>query len=118
MRDSTKCEAEMSPRNIREFSESTKCEAKLIQHNGRELSDCTKFEATMIPHHSRELRAPPNEKREDYSLTNITYSSLSLQYVHIRKSYLAALLQQWEDEIKEKNMGHMEDACRLIPTWA
>ena len=49
-----------------------------------------------------EIISPPNEKREEHSITNISQNSLSLQYVQVQNAYLSALLQRWEIEIQEQ----------------
>jgi hypothetical protein len=70
--DSTKCEIDMFPHNNKELSDTTKSEAEIIPQNTRELSDSTKCEAEMISHNIRELSNPPNEKGEEFLVTNRT----------------------------------------------
>ena len=67
-----------------------------------ELCESTKSELEVFTHNIKEMSDPPNERTEDYSTTNHSQSSLSLKYVHMQKSYLATLLQRWEDEIHEQ----------------
>ena len=128
MSDSTKCEEECPLSTIpyiesdkeSEVSESTKCEIEIIPHLIREISDpepniphnkseriselceSTKRELEMFPHNIKEMSDPPNEKREEYSITNLSQNSLSLQYMQVQKAYLSALLQRWEIEIQEQ----------------
>ena len=66
------------------------------------MCESTKSELEVFTHNIKEMSDPPNERREDYSTTNHSQSSLSLKYVQLQKSYLAALLQRWEDEINEQ----------------
>ena len=108
--ESTKCEIEIIPHLIREISdpqpniphnkseriselcESTKCEVEIFQQENSEMSDPPPWE----------ISSPPNEKREEHSITNLSQNSLSLQYVQVQKAYLSALLQRWEIEIQEQ----------------
>jgi hypothetical protein len=93
------------PHNNKELSDTTKCEAEIIPQNTRELSDSTKCEAEMISRNIRELSDPPNEKGEKFSVTNMTHSYPSLQHVQVIRTYVATLLQQWEDKIREQLWG-------------
>ena len=89
----TKCEIEIIPHLIREMSEPQ----HNIPHHPREriseLCESTKCELEVFPHNIKEMGDPPNKMREEYSITNLSQSSLSLQYVQVQKAYLSALLQ-------------------------
>ena len=99
--ESTKCEIEIIPHLTREISdpqpniphnkseriselcESTKCEVEIFQQKNSEMSDPPPWE----------IISPPNEKREEHSITNLSQNYLSWQYVQVQKAYVLALLQ-------------------------
>jgi hypothetical protein len=123
LRDSTKCEEKRNfhktkernepphgiPHNssekIREMCdpqpEIPQTESVLIS----ELCNTTKCESESIQAEIREMSDPPTKKEGGYPLTKTLHSSSPLHHVQILRSYLDALLQRWEKEIKEQLWG-------------
>ena len=100
--ESTKYEGEVIHHKIREMSEPQHIIPHHQSERSSELCESTKSNLEVFTHNIKEMSDPPHARREDYSTTNHSQSSLSLKYVQMQKSYLAALLQQWEDEIHEQ----------------
>ena len=92
--ESTKYEGEVIHHKIREMSEPQHIIPHHQSERSSELCESTKSELVVFTHSIQEMSDPPNEKREEYSISNLSQNPLSLQYVQVQKAYLSALLQR------------------------